>query len=123
MPAPPKAHVRAPRVSTPAAPLLPTSSLSANVIHPQPVVNGLQLILTTPEQLQQFVDLAVAKALRAATNNVPRLLDMKSLCRELGISAPTARKMIDQGCPFVICGELKKFDLATVTAWLNRGAQ
>jgi hypothetical protein len=73
-----------------------------------------------------MLDAAAETALRAkAANNVPRLLDMKSLCHELGISAPTARKMIDQGCPYVVCGELKKFEIVAVSTWLTRtgGAQ
>jgi len=82
------------------------------------MLNGLQLIVTTPEQLQQIVSDAVAKAIANTKPTTPTLLDMAGLGRALGLSAPSVRKLIRAGAPFLSCGDLKRFDLAAVCSWL-----
>ncbi len=49
----------------------------------------------------------------------PQLLDGPALAVALNVSAPIIRKLVDQGCPHVVVGTVRRFDLARVTAWLE----
>ena len=89
--------------------------LQPTVAQPPMAVN---VIVLTELQLQAMLDGAARRAVETATKAGPRLLDLSSLGRELGLSAPSIRKLIDEGLPFLRCGQLKRFDLGAVCSWL-----
>jgi len=102
---------------------LELETLAPNLIPPAPLVNGVHLVVATPEQLQAIVDFAVVKALGGASKNQsPEYLDAGGLCSKLKISVPTLRKMLEAGLPFLRCGELRRYNLAAVESWMaSRG--
>jgi excisionase family DNA binding protein len=66
----------------------------------------------------------VADVVQAAVDEVarplpPALLDTEQLCHELGVSAPTVRRMRDEGMPVVRIGDVYRYELAAVLAWLR----
>jgi len=53
-------------------------------------------------------------------NDAPRpKADMGTLCSTFGVSAPTVRKWIAAGCPFMQYGEVRRFEISAVEAWLS----
>ena len=102
---------------------LEQETLTPNLAPTTAGVNGLQLVVTTPAELQAIVDIAVAKAFASSPAYSPDIFDAGGLCEKLKISAPTLRKMIEDGLPFLRCGELRRFDLDAVKSWMaNKGA-
>jgi|GEM_PF-2657650 len=89
--------------------------------------NDTMLVQLTTGQLQALVRAAVVDALGEleglAANRAPALLDRSGLARELGFSVSTVDKLRADGCPHVRVGDVPRFELALVLAWLrNREA-
>ena len=89
--------------------------------------NDTMLVQLTTGQLQALVRAAVVDALGEleglAANRAPALLDRSGLARELGFSVSTVDKLRADGCPHVRVGDVPRFELPTVLAWLrNREA-
>jgi excisionase family DNA binding protein len=87
-----------------------------NVMETSPPV---KLVVLTDAQLQLMLDAAAARAVESVSvTTAPRYVDMAGLCRELGVSVPTARKMIAEGMPHVHCGEQRRFSIGAIESWL-----
>lgn len=72
------------------------------------------------ELVRSEVDSALAEAL-AGARKPPALLSRAALADALGISLPTVDRMRrEQGFPKVRVGDVHKFELAAVLAWLRR---
>ena len=48
------------------------------------------------------------------------LLTIRELARKLNISTRQVYRLIDQGLPFHIVGERKRFDINIVMEWINK---
>jgi excisionase family DNA binding protein len=50
----------------------------------------------------------------------PAWVGYPALCRELGISRPTAERLVAQGMPHLKIGRLVRFSMQRVVAWLEQ---
>lgn len=49
----------------------------------------------------------------------PALLTPEDLAAHLRVSVRTVARMVDDGCPSILAGRRRRFDLATVTQWMQ----
>lgn len=80
------------------------------------------LVQLSVAELEAIVAGAVSKALASCTAASPApqscLLARSALAMALACSLATVDRMVNDGCPFVIVGRTKRFDMARVQAWL-----
>lgn len=79
------------------------------------------LVQLTVEELEELVQRAVSKALEERmpeTSGPSSLLARSGLALALGCSLATVDRAVKDGCPFVVVGRTKRFDLARVQQWL-----
>jgi hypothetical protein len=75
------------------------------------------------------IDAAVARALAPFLEQIEELVsgqrisnitDLQGLCQHFGISGPTARKLIEQGLPYLrLSAETKRFSILACEKWLS----
>ena len=83
------------------------------------------LVQLTAAELRALIrdELRAARDEYDAAPTEPALADMDGLCAFLATSRKTAMKLIGEGLPHVRVGDCRRFDLASVRAWLaQRGA-
>jgi hypothetical protein len=56
---------------------------------------------------------------RSEDGSAPALLDRAGLGRALGASLSTVDRLVRDGCPFIVAGASKRFQLDRVLAWLE----
>jgi hypothetical protein len=84
-------------------------------------MSAVQLVTVTAEELATLVRNAVADALaeHEPTSDRPALLDRVALARALGVSASTVDRLRSEGCPSIRIGDVPRFELDAVLAWLR----
>ena len=81
------------------------------------------LVQFTAADLEAMIDRAVARAIAAHTSATfapsAVLLARSGLALALGCSVATIDRMDREGMPHTIVGRTRRYDLASVRAWLN----
>lgn len=54
------------------------------------------------------------------TERPQKYIDYKGLCSLLGISKPTAERLVAQGAPHLKVGRLVRFDADAFVSWLEK---
>jgi len=70
-----------------------------------------------------LVDELVATKLAELRKPRENALEQKEMAAALGVSVKTLLKMVDQGMPFMLVGDYKRFERERVLAWLHEHAR
>ena len=83
-------------------------------------INGQELIVTTPEQLQEMVRQAVRAEMGAGPMGGLQYLTLRQVAEMFGKSTRTIRNWVrDRGLPAKTAGVDLRFEVAAVRAWLD----
>lgn len=79
------------------------------------------LVQLTAADLREIVrsELADLLAAREAESTNPALLDSTGLAQALDVSTTHVRKITNEGCPTVMVGASRRYELPKVLAWLD----
>jgi len=80
------------------------------------------VVQLTVEELRELLRSEVSRALeehKPEAAGPSSLLARSALALALGCSLATVDRMVRDGCPFVVVGRTKRFDLEKVQAWLG----
>jgi hypothetical protein len=78
----------------------------------------VRVVVLSVEELRELIREAVADA-RAEAPAAPALLDRRRLGVALGVCPDTVDRLRREGCPEVRVGDVPRFELADVLAWLK----
>lgn len=82
------------------------------------------VIVTTREELEQFITAAVEKALAEQREDVTAaLLDRASIARRLGVGTSTVDRLRREGMPVIWIGDSPRFEADACVAWLREHSQ
>jgi len=97
------------------------STLSAAARKAEPAPPDPLVVTLTAAQLRALVidaiEPLVADLLEGRQSR--RLLDSSELSQALGVSAAQVGKLVRDGCPHVMAGACRRYDLDEVIAWLR----
>ena len=94
---------------------------STNVAQPPTVVNDPFTLA-----IRAAVSAAVAPVmdlLEGLGHTTPKFLTNEELCAALQISQPTLRKLVDDGMPHLLLGEVRRFSISAVEQYLSERAK
>lgn len=85
------------------------------------------VVVVSPDELRALVreQVEAALATQREADAAPLLLDRRQMARALSVGVDTLDRLRREGCPEITVGDMPRFDIASVIAWLRdreRGA-